>query len=86
MKKQLTFLEAAKVIGIDHTVVVEMVQHEWIMPSADQTLDEEDLARAQFILDLRVRFGANDESIPIILHLADQLYCVRAQLKSLNER
>lgn len=40
-------------------------------------LDEEDLARAKLIRELQEVFGVNDEAIPIILHLLDQLYFLK---------
>lgn len=83
MKEQWTFVEAAQRLGIDHTVVVEMIRCEWISPATSQTLDEEDIARVQLILDLRGRFGANDEAIPLILHLIDQLCHMRNRLHSI---
>ncbi|MBK7058392.1 MAG: hypothetical protein IPH52_25755 [Leptospiraceae bacterium] len=46
-----------------------------------KTLDKEDLDRILLIQDLKQEFGANDESIPIILHLIDQLRWTQTQIK-----
>lgn len=43
-------------------------------------LDDCDLARVRLILELGDSFGANDESIPIILHLIDQIHFLRERL------
>ncbi len=84
MKEQMSFEEAAKLIGIELAVVIEMIEHEWIIPVSEQMLDQEDMARARLIVDLRIQFGVNDEAIPVILHLADQLYQLRDQLSALK--
>ena len=35
--------------------------------------DEEDVCRILLIHDLKDKFGVNDEAVPVILHLVDQL-------------
>ena len=45
-------------------------------------LDLEDLTRIHLIAELKHDFEVNDESIPIILHLIDQLNYLRNQIKS----
>jgi len=80
VRKVMTLNEVAKFFGVEQVIVVEMIQHEWVRPAEERALDEEDVARIQLILDLRHQFGANDEAIPVILHLVDQLYYLRSQL------
>lgn len=57
------------------------IEARWIVPASPQQLDEEDLARARLIRELMEDLGANAESIPIILHLLDQLYYLENRLK-----
>ncbi|NCN28341.1 MerR family transcriptional regulator [bacterium] len=47
----------------------------WIEPHdpEENIFDNEDIARIQLIRDLRENMGVNDEAIPVILHLIDQL-------------
>jgi chaperone modulatory protein CbpM len=45
-------------------------------------LDDEDLARAALIRELLDEMGVNDESVPIILHLIDQLHVLRRELRA----
>ena len=80
MKKSLTLAETATQLGIANVLVIEMIELEWIVPMAEQFFDEEDIARIQLILDLRNQFGANDEAIPLILHLVDQLCHLKCQM------
>lgn len=49
--------------------------------AGEHYLDDTDVARARLILELRNVFGANDESIPVILHLIDQIHALRERLQ-----
>ena len=70
-------------IGIEKMVVLEFIRRDWILiehsikNEAEMSMDEEDLARILLIQDLRADLGVNDESVPIILHLLDQLHALR---------
>jgi chaperone modulatory protein CbpM len=44
--------------------------------------DEEDLARIRLIYELQMDMGVNDEAIPVILHLVDQLNRVHIEVKT----
>ena len=75
--------EIAAQVRIESTVLTRWVDAGWLLPSesdSDQHYSETDLARAHLIRDLR-SLGANDESIPIILDLVDQLHGVRRLLR-----
>jgi chaperone modulatory protein CbpM len=70
-------------VRIEATVLNHWVDAGWLVPrrgTSDQEFSEVDLARAHFIRDLQ-SLGANDESIPVILDLVDQLHGVRRLLK-----
>lgn len=67
--------------------IVEMyIQQEWIVPQdkGEQNFDQEDLARMILIRDLKQEMGVNDEAIPIVLHLIDQLHLLRRRLRHLG--
>lgn len=79
-KNLLPLKEAAQSCGVSTEIFIRYIAFEWIKPAQRSEeiedhhfLDEEDIARAQLILDLQNQFGVNDESIPIILNLIDQL-------------
>ena len=78
-KVRHSLMEVAERSGLSPDLILRFISFEWIVPvekSAElqcQTLDEEDLARILFIKELQREFGVNDEAIPIILHLVDQL-------------
>lgn len=69
-------------IGVEPELVLKFIHRSWITPvSSAWDLDEEDVARARLIFELQHDFGVNDEGIPILLHLLDQIYAIRALLK-----
>jgi chaperone modulatory protein CbpM len=69
--------------GIDAAMLEAWCEAGWLTPEQDGATchySEVDLARVRLILDLKHDFGANDEAIPIILDLLDQLYGLRWKL------
>lgn len=80
MNNILNLNEAAKRCGVTSEIILTFIHEEWIVP-VDQSLDEEDIARIRLIRELQEEFGVNDESIPIILNLLDQLYRMHIEVK-----
>jgi chaperone modulatory protein CbpM len=60
----------------------------WLSPrsNSEPRLSEIDLARAQLIHDLRHGLGVNDEGIPVVLDLIDQLHGLRRAMRELIAR
>ena len=77
MNKGITFElnEAASLCQLRSEDVLQFIQYQWLRPCdpIQLVLDQADISRIQFILDLKKDFDVNDQSIPIILHLVDQL-------------
>jgi chaperone modulatory protein CbpM len=70
---------------VDVTELNEWVAAGWLIPDHVETgrrYSETDLARAYLIGDLR-ELGVNNEAIPIILDLVDQIYGLRRALRAL---
>lgn len=87
MKTTITFeiSEAANQYGLNAEDILQFINYEWIQPIDPQKglLDEEDIARIQLISELKEDLGVNDESVPIILHLIDQLnYLIYTRFES----
>lgn len=80
-RKTVALIEASALTGIDQPTLVMFIQREWICPQCEDELDEEDIARIQLVKELRSTFDANDDAISLILHLMDQLYYLRAQMR-----
>jgi chaperone modulatory protein CbpM len=64
--------------------VAGWIQAGWLLPidGDEDRLSDIDLARAQLIHDLTCSLGINDEGIPVILDLIDQLHGLRSALRT----
>ena len=73
------FQQVIEEFGISEELMYLAIKSRWISPFKleEKKLDHEDLARLQLIAELRDDFGVNNDSIPIILHLIDQLHALR---------
>jgi chaperone modulatory protein CbpM len=68
---------------LDDALLDQWVEIGWLMAhgnSAGQRFSDVDLARACLIRDLR-NLGVNDDGIPIVLDLVDQLHGLRYVLR-----
>jgi chaperone modulatory protein CbpM len=77
----------AKVRQVSVTRLRVWVRQGWIRP-ADATkgaFTEADLARVRLIRDLEDKLGFDEEQVPVLLNLIDQIHGLRAQLKALLE-
>jgi chaperone modulatory protein CbpM len=75
--------EVAELIGATHELLNDLIDHHWLELSDPEArrFDTEDVARARLICSLRSEMGVNDESVPIILHLIDQLHRLQWEIK-----
>ena len=80
---KLRIEDASEYCGVPCEVISWFIEEEWITPIDEETpfLDSEDVARIRLIRELREEFGVNDESMPIILHLLDQLNRIHLELE-----
>lgn len=67
--------EVCQICSISSEAVIHFIEEEWLIPfeKDEYMFDEEDIARIKLIIELKEQFGVNEEAIPIILHLIDQL-------------
>jgi chaperone modulatory protein CbpM len=75
------FLLAAR---LDATALETWVEAGWLLPRRDADaadFSDADLARARLIHDLQQDMGVNEEAIPIILDLLDQVHGLRQMLR-----
>ena len=79
-----TLVEVARNIGTDETTIITYVRNEWITPADEQgpSFDEEDLARCHLIHELKELFGVNEEGLPIILRLLDQIHLLQREARN----
>jgi chaperone modulatory protein CbpM len=62
------------------------VERGWVTPSTDlegPTFDEIDLARIRLVHELREQLEIDEEALPVVLSLVDQLYGARRELRAL---
>jgi chaperone modulatory protein CbpM len=74
--------EIISLYNVDEEFICDCIEREWIIlvDSKKRLMDREDVARILLIRDLKEDFGVNDEAIPLILHLIDQLHLSRSLL------
>ncbi|AUX78587.1 chaperone modulator CbpM [Sinorhizobium fredii] len=66
----------------------QWVRRGWIVPSQVATaplFDDVDIARIRLVCELRDDMNVNDDAVPIILALLDQLYGLRRELRTLAD-
>jgi chaperone modulatory protein CbpM len=61
--------------GLNQEDILQFISYEWVVPLDMENIlfDEADIARIILISDLKEELGVNDEGVPIILHLIDQI-------------
>lgn len=77
---KFTLLEVSKLTGLELSRIDAWIIKEWVVPEASEALDQEDIARLRLIHELQNDLGVNEEAIPLILHLLDQLCYMQAAL------
>jgi len=59
----------------------------WIRPlaKAERAFTEADMARAALIRDLEDKLGFDEDQVPVLLNLIDQIHGLRVELKTILE-
>lgn len=78
------FEEIVRICGVSERRLRHFVEAGWVRPlSKDpEEFDQEDQARIELIAELQEIFEVNDEAVPLLLHLIDQIHHLRARLQS----
>jgi chaperone modulatory protein CbpM len=74
---------------LDTQVLDTWIEAGWLRPGGSQLsreFSDIDLARARLIGDLRRDLGINDEAIPVVLDLIDQIHGLRRLVRELVAR
>jgi len=67
--------------------VVAFVRQSWVLAAEEPggwSFDEADAARVKLIVELKRDLEVNDEAIPVVLNLLDQLYGLRQVLEDVR--
>jgi chaperone modulatory protein CbpM len=73
--------------SLSAAVVETWIAAGWLAPvrrDGTPSFSEVDIARARLIHDLQQRLGVNDEAVPVILDLVDQMHGLRRALRELT--
>ncbi len=76
--------DACKESGVQREVILHYIEKQWVHAGENSGWQDEDIRRAHLIVELQHDFGVNDEAVPIILHLIDQLHAMQRVLKRLD--
>jgi chaperone modulatory protein CbpM len=85
----MTLHEVVTLVGRLERVELETwVERGWVQPSQvepEPAFSELDIARVCLICDLRRDLAVEDETIPLVLSLLDQLYATRRRMNALMD-
>jgi chaperone modulatory protein CbpM len=73
-----------RVRGLDRHELIRWVENRWVLPERrgeTWIFHEVDVARVELILEIRHEFAIDDEALPLVLGLLDQVYDLRRQLR-----
>ena len=63
------------------------IEQKWVLPSEEDgrfLFNEADRARIDLIIELRRDLAINDEAMPVVLQLLDQVYAMRRAMNALQ--
>jgi chaperone modulatory protein CbpM len=72
--------------GLDDVELERWIENRWVLPDpadGDVAFAEIDVARVQLIRDMREVLEVEDETVPVVLSLVDQVYALRRRLRAL---
>jgi chaperone modulatory protein CbpM len=75
-----------RVHGLERREVVRWVENLWVVPERHDggwMFRDVDIARVELIQEIRHEFAIDDEAVPLVLDLLDQVYGLRRQLRRL---
>src|SRR3546814_20544356 len=82
------FDEILGTLDIGASELSAWIEQHWVLPvevEGDLLFDDTDVARVKLIAELRNDLGVNEDAIPVVLRLLDQVYGLRRALAALNE-
>ena len=71
---------------LDRIELLHWVENRWVLPQrqgGSWVFHEVDIARVELILEIRREWALDDEAMPLVLGLLDQVYELRRQLRRL---
>jgi chaperone modulatory protein CbpM len=74
--------------GLERAELTRWIENRWVLPEQQGggwIFHEVDVARVELILEIRSQFSVDDEVMPLVLGLLDQIYSLRRQLRRLSD-
>lgn len=81
---RVTIEEASRMCGPSCEEITHYIQEEWISPFEDNGLDDEDVTRIRLIHELMEDLGINEEAVPVVLHLIDEIHVLQSRVKDVT--
>jgi chaperone modulatory protein CbpM len=72
--------------GLERSELTRWVENRWVLPEQREetwVFHEVDVGRVELILEIRREFAVDDEAMPVVLGLLDQVYSLRRQMRRL---
>ena len=76
-----------QISGLTRQDLERWISNAWVQPdrsASGYVFREIDVARARLILEMRDEMEINEDALPVVLLLLDQLYDLRRQMRDLN--
>jgi chaperone modulatory protein CbpM len=70
--------------GLDRHELTQWIENRWVLPERrghTWVFHDVDVARVELILEIRHEFAIDEEALPVVLGLLDQVYDLRRQLR-----
>jgi len=73
--------------GVEPGEIERWIRERWVLPERNEgvyVFHEIDVARVRLILEMKRDLAINEEAMPVVLGLLDQLYALRHRMRSLS--
>lgn len=84
----ISFEQVVTQVEVSRGDLTRWIRERWVLPieqDGGYLFDEVDIARVRLIAELRDDLAVNDEAVPVILQLLDQVYELRRTLGELRQ-
>ncbi len=83
----MRFEEVLETLELETVELTAWIDRRWVLPTRAEegyVFDEADLARLRLICELRRDLMIDDEALPVVLSLLDQVYALRRTIRTLG--
>lgn len=87
MSRLVTIETVLSEVEISHGELSAWIEQKWVLPTEEEgrlLFNEADRARIALIIELRRDLAINDEAMPVVLQLLDQVYAMRRAMNELH--